>query len=125
MKLDDGRFLEILIPDFGCAGASTTYEDKYGKNELVDSSLIMKPILGEKISGYQIAEPPKGSPKRFYAGLEHDHPIKHIRIDCEAHSLYLSFTGNVVMNNVEKLDPLGMTMRELKEPLGYYSELFD
>lgn len=125
MKLDDGCFLEILIPDFGCAGASTTREDNYGKNELVNASLIMKPILGERISAIQVVEMRADSQERLYVSPASEHPIRHIRIDCETHSLYFSFTDTAVMNNVKKLDPLGITMRELKEALSYYGELFD
>lgn len=124
LKLDDGRILEILIPDYSAAAISTSYGKSIERNREFNASMIMSPIVGECISSTAVGKLPEGVYEwNFLEGASD--PFKYIRIDCEEHSLYLSYPSCTLMNNVKGLDPLSMTMGELKDSISYYSELFD
>ena len=84
----------------------------------------MAPIIGERISAITVARLSADAYEWYYVEGISD-PFKHIRIDCERHSFHLSYPTFTVMNNVEGLDPLDMTMGELKDAVSYYSDLFD
>lgn len=126
MRLDDGRTLSIRISGSSHASVAASAMLAYEKNKEVDAGKIMAPIIGERVSRVTVVEMPESSWERGYLDEENiPHPFKYIRIDCEEHSLYMSYLTCAVMNNVEGLDVLGMTMGELEESISYYDELFD
>lgn len=126
MRLDDGRTLTIRMLDISQASVAASTALAYERNKEVDATKIMSPIIGESISKITVAEMPESSCEhRYLPEAEYPNPFKYVRIDCEEHSLYVSYLTCAAMNNAEGLDVLDMTMGELAESISYYDELFD
>ena len=124
LVLDDGRTVDIAISGFSEAAVSVGSTEGREKNRLVDVDKVMAPILGERISAVAVHGMEENAYERHYVEDASD-PFKCIRVDCEDHSLYFSYPTCTVMRNAPELEPLGMTMGELKDAVSYYSELFD
>lgn len=126
VSFTDGTTLEVAATDFGVFDVRSGVMGETPVNSEVDATRILRPVIGETVNSVEVLEPGDDSQWRELA-LEHGgiNPPKAILLRCERHMLYLSYTTCAVLLNEDVLNPVGMTIGELRDAIAFWDEQFD
>ncbi|MCH3942387.1 MAG: hypothetical protein LKE37_01505 [Atopobiaceae bacterium] len=125
--LDDGSALEIAMPGSSCAIIDFVRNaSSRPRNDLVNASGILRPAIGEAVTGIEVMAMSIRDQERGYVEEAYQvDAFKRCLIRCEDHAFEIFWGTCIASTNDELPVPLEMTMGDLRDNISCYSDLVD
>ena len=125
--LDDGSALEIAMPGPSCVIIDFVRDaSSRPRNDLVNASGILRPAIGEAITGTEVmAMSVKSQDCDYLEEAYQADAFKRCLVRCEGHAFEIFWDMCITSTNDSRPVPLEMTMGDLRDNISYYSDLFD